>query len=78
MEGYTYETGEGMLYACPFCWGSGLIDNITCPECEGKGHLQGQPIGWTTCPNCQGQGTSVVGLLQMECPDCGGTGLVPL
>lgn len=48
---------------CTFCEGQGVLDQVSCDICQGKG-----------CPRCDGQGS----LYHVECPQCQSLGTVQI
>jgi len=52
---------------CSACDGSGAVDGVDCPDCNGTGRVKPADA---TCTTCDGTGKSD----GKTCPDCGGTG----
>ena len=76
-----------LRYACPTCYGSGVVPSskqITCAICGGTGQqyasnllydaVQGWQDGFTTCSGCEGRGFTYG---QDTCSTCNGTGINP-
>ena len=65
--------------SCSECFGKGGFDEITCPNCGGRGRVveqQSTIFGvmqtQKTCPTCKGKGKSY----KKTCSECSGTGLI--